>query len=266
MPRGTGSNWRYDQAQLQGRLWTPHLIRNRLALWLDAADLSTISVATGGSFWRDKSGLNNHAAQSTTATQPTFTLGGFNDQGCFTFTGSQYLLVPHTASLNLSAYTLIGAVDDNATTDSFRAWVEKANDGLPYIRKFWIGTSSSFYTFNHTIVADSENNTVRLLGNVNMSAQIVVHTKPESGTAFLFQNGTQTASDTTIGNNSINTNPLAIGGRFYPWIGTIGEVILISQVLPTQERFLVEGYLAWKWHVPLVTSHPFATRPPLIGD
>lgn len=266
MPRGVELDWLYDEARLQGRLWTPHLIRDRLALWLDAADLSTISVATGVSSWRDKSRLNNDAAQSTTATQPIFTLGGFNGQDCLRFTGSQRLLVPHTASLNPSAYTLIGAVDDDATVDSFRAWVEKAFSNQATNRKFWIGTSASLYTRNQALVADSEDNTVLLRGNVNMSAQIVAYTKPESGTALLFQNGTQTASDTTIGNNSTNTNPLVIGGQYYPWIGKIGEILLASQVLPTQELFLVEGYLAWKWHVPLVTSHPFATRPPLIGD
>jgi hypothetical protein len=55
---------RYDtypedaEALLQGRLWTPALLGP--ALWLTANDLSTISIATNVSQWRDKSGFDRH--------------------------------------------------------------------------------------------------------------------------------------------------------------------------------------------------------------
>lgn len=38
------------------------------------------------------------------------------------------------------------------------------------------------------------------------------------------------------------------------WIGSV------------RRRQLVEGYLAWKWDNPLGPNHPFANRPPLVGD
>jgi hypothetical protein len=28
----------------------------------------------------------------------------------------------------------------------------------------------------------------------------------------------------------------------------------------------VEGYLSWKWGIRLAADHPYANRPPLIGD
>ncbi|MFN8996607.1 MAG: hypothetical protein ACK5X3_23505, partial [Pseudomonadota bacterium] len=67
MPRGVS---RYDEAQLQGRLWTPDLVRP--ALWLDWADVSTISLATVISEGRAKSGNARHFTQSVSASQPAY--------------------------------------------------------------------------------------------------------------------------------------------------------------------------------------------------
>ena len=48
-------------------------VKNNLLLWLDAADDSTFSYSSGTivSQWRDKSGNNNHASNSTVGQQPS---------------------------------------------------------------------------------------------------------------------------------------------------------------------------------------------------
>lgn len=51
--------------------WTPAAITT--ALWLDAADSSTITLnGSTVSEWRDKSGNARHAAQATAASQPQY--------------------------------------------------------------------------------------------------------------------------------------------------------------------------------------------------
>src|SRR5215203_2897576 len=97
MPRGID---RYDEARLQGRLWTPAAIQPALGCWLDAGDPSTIIYATGVSSWRDKSGRGAHATQATGALQPiynpsgppriTFTGQAFFDAASVTASGNSY--------------------------------------------------------------------------------------------------------------------------------------------------------------------------------
>ena len=49
-------------------------------------------------------------------------------------------------------------------------------------------------------------------------------------------------------------------------VGRYGEVLWFSGQHSTRERWLVEGYLSWKWGIRLAADHPFANRPPMIGD
>jgi len=83
MPRGVSL---LDEARLQQRLWTPALLRP--ALWMDAADQSTITTATGISEWRDKSGNGRHFTQSVAARQPGYNTTGINGLGTIAFDGS----------------------------------------------------------------------------------------------------------------------------------------------------------------------------------
>ncbi len=93
MPRGVSP---LDEARMQGRLWTPDQLRT--ALWLDAADLSAISVTTGASTWRDKSGNQRHFTQGTGGAQPTLTPNGLNGLNVLSFNGSQWLTSANTAA------------------------------------------------------------------------------------------------------------------------------------------------------------------------
>jgi len=42
----------------------------------------------------------------------------------------------------------------------------------------------------------------------------------------------------------------------------IAEYIVYNRVLTTVERQQIEGYLSWKWNIPLVSSHPYANYQP----
>ena len=71
--------------------WDPSLITT--ALWLDAADASTVTTESGNvSQWNDKSGNNRNASQSTSGNRPTYNATGFNGKPGAVFNGSSHLL------------------------------------------------------------------------------------------------------------------------------------------------------------------------------
>ncbi len=58
-----------------------------------------------------------------------------------------------------------------------------------------------------------------------------------------------------------------LGGCNAGFTGTINEIVIIKKALTTNERQLMEGYLAWKWdivNVALSGSHPYKHSPPMV--
>jgi hypothetical protein len=70
------------------------------SLWLDAADSSSITIATGVSQWRDKSSNAYSLTQSTTASRPTYS------SNLVTFASDTFLNVPFGVMNNLSNWSL----------------------------------------------------------------------------------------------------------------------------------------------------------------
>lgn len=78
-----------------------------LKLWFDASDASTISVATGVSQWRDKSGQSNHALQATGAKQPTVAVEALNGKNTLAFAAASQQALDLT-----SLITAVGDADE----------------------------------------------------------------------------------------------------------------------------------------------------------
>ena len=69
---------------------------------------------------------------------------------------------------------------------------------------------------------------------------------------------------------SLTNNPLRIGftGSLTPSLrgamrGYIYEMIVYNRIVAKDEQQALEGYLSWKWGVPLPTTHPYYIAPPL---
>ena len=84
--------------------------------------------------------------------------------------------------------------------------------------------------------------------------------------------GTFVTSGVSSGTYSVSegqgTGTGHIGGAVdsQAFTGHIMEVLWIPQDLPIPLRTAIEGYLSHKWAIPLAADHPYANRPPLIGD
>lgn len=264
MPRGTDL---YDEARLQGRLWTPALLRGagKLASWLDASDLSTITIATGVSAWADKSGNGRGVTQGTGGNQPVYRgVGGAAPMGypALQFDGANDSL--SFASIGATGWTALEcfyvADGNNDPGDAsglggivcgfgqFIAEAEPYTDGNVYTA---FGTSAR-KNFNPTPALDVK----RIFWQRSAPSD--------------FQYWLDGASVFTTGSNTVELGigpNLGAGGVGF-WEGFFHEFLLINTTTSPAEKQTIEGYLAWKWgHVAnLPASHVRKRRPPLIGD
>jgi hypothetical protein len=272
MPRGVS---RLDEARLQRRLWTPDLARP--ALWLDAADASTVSVATGVSEWRDKSGNGRHFTQSVAASQPAYNQNGINGLGSISYDPTNDALqrapeawafqYPITAFIVFRAAAFTNAYNslfeffttNNSTTAGWSDLIKSNGRSAVYSTSTggttpnYDGTGVATYVTNQTYIFTGIHQNNSLVGLKNGNTD-----------------GSNSGSYTLRAN--LGTSPLYIGSsplfsRYTNW--QIGEVIITNNAaLSTFDRLKIEGYLANKWGnaADIVTSSPFLNRPPLIGD
>jgi len=251
---------RYDEAQLQGRLWTVEQLTPALVSWYDANDPTTITIVTNFfgsrvSEWRDKSGNNRHVAQSNEVERPTYNYSGLNGRpavvwpnnvnNCsLAWTGSAYSPIRSYAVArfvpNPEAPPRVGLCSHNYSVqpDIAITIVSPAPSSSPL---FWDVNFGGVGFHNGSSVAEA--NTYNTVIN-----------------PFIWTNVSGSTSRTVLWIGS--DRGLATRG----WMGQISEFIQISIVPTLRERNLIEGYLAWKWGISLVADHPFANRPPLIGD
>jgi hypothetical protein len=89
--------------------WDPSLITT--ALWLDAADASTITESGGlVSQWNDKSGNGRNAAAASPSNRPTYSATAFNGSPTLIFNGTtDYLQTGSFASS--STFTIVAVVE-----------------------------------------------------------------------------------------------------------------------------------------------------------
>lgn len=268
MPRGVN---RLDEAMLQRMLWTPAIVRP--SLWLDAADISTITIATGVSEWRDKSGNGRHFAQGVAANQPGLAREALNGRSVVRYDGSNDAL-SRTAEAWMYGYplTIVSVFFARAWTNAYNGLFGFYTDsggataGYGFFIKdnsrsalYTVGTAGQpnydgigavTYSLNaaQMSVADLANSALASWGNGASDGS--------NTSAFTLRTAPAASTTVTIGSD-------ARFSRFTNW--DIAETLILPR-LSTADRQKLEGYLAWKWGITLTASHPYANRPPLIGD
>jgi len=273
--------------------WTPADIDT--ALWLDAADASTITESGGAiTAWVDKSGNGHNAAADG---NPTYSATGMS-------TSKPAVQLDGTGDSLVSSITGIGnfdALDVYMVTQTLTAAAADVNSGF-----FWgfgnIGSASGSYPGNRAINLGSataglsgeliacglENSsfTAGRLGSATYTraantAQILNSKNSTSGTS-LFENGSQvnlglTSQITTSTNTAPSNVGYAVdsdlhfgalrvnGSLFYSPALKFAEIVVSSTLLSTVNRQKLEGYLAHKWGLTanLPADHPYKTAVPV---
>lgn len=209
-----------------------------LQLWLDAADSSTITTATGVSEWRDKSSVGSKWTQATTNNQPATGTQSMNGKNVLVFDGVNDALsasAPLSTSMPMTMFIV-------------KRIVAKLDFGMTYAATGYnyIGQSSTtgkvLWSFNGSTFAEGPSD----VSGSNIVATCVL---PSSGLGDAFING-----GTRVGGNT--ARPILTGthyiGRFQfgNWANLwIAEILSYSAALSSSDRKKVEAYLGKKWGI-----------------
>ena len=258
MPRGIS---RYDEARLQGQLLTPEIcaarLRSDLRLWYSADHLTVDSNGLVEAA-EDLTGQGNDGSQTTAATR----LDYYPEDpmhGCRASFGSS----SNSGKDYLSAGTFTYAEDDDlllcinykdGVDNTFDAYSHILGGSGVYGSPRIMGTQNSATLFNTfafaTVVAKN--------GSTSTSSTIL----PLPTTVCWFK----AEDDFTDAECSFFSSSAANNNRTFA--GTCRNIVLANTSLSVDKRQLIEGVLAWDSDIgaDLVADHPFANRPPLIGD
>lgn len=241
------------------------------ALWLDAADTSTITASGGAvSQWNDKSGNGKHLAQTTAAAQPTTAASTLNGRNVLTFDGGDWLQAStandwtflHDGSAStvwivaragntanpLAAYTF--AATANTNDGATRGW------SLYYEDRSIASTNDSL---RHAVTTGVPSNCVSnfsaadaLPANTWARLRVVTDADAAIGadrSIMAVNNGSSIANNTITSSvsGSVPSAPFTVGGRNLRLVGGVAEVIVVNGALTANQIAAAESYLAAKW-------------------
>ena len=241
-------------------LWTP--AQTTTALWLDAADASTVStVSSAASQWNDKSGNNRNLAQSTSSNRPLYLTNQVNGLSALSFDGINDVMSNSSVGLPVgaSARTMFTVYSPLRTTGSQGI----CGQGTVSASGGWF----MFYAFNGGPA-----------GFAGYSADLPDSTATTLSTKIAVMNYTGTAgtlkrdgSVIASGNLSLNTQGNAFRIGQAPDVSAFAnillcEIVMLSASANLATEQLMEGYLAWKWGVQgsLPANHPYKSAAPTI--
>jgi hypothetical protein len=246
--------------------WTPAQLTG-LALWLDAADSSTITLnGSTVSQWDDKSGNGRNASQATASFQPTYLATGFNGRPTLRTDGSDAMELGVTSlGRNVSGMTcaLVGLHPAGQTFIS-NATEIFINSGVNSATRFATSPNPSTSTNNRYAIAgrrlDSDSyatvaSTTDSLANRGNPWIRVAQRAYSDGVANHWTNGTQDMTNEVVtGQTAGNTSDtdslrtvLFAGVAALPNGSQLSEIVLTHSTMTNDDRQRLEGYLAWKW-------------------
>lgn len=248
------------------KLWTP--AATSTALWLDAADSSTVTTVSGKvSQWNDKSTNGKNVIQGTDEYRPAYTSAGLNGKNVITFDGSDDVLTNATGltsgtySGTLTLYfagrrttSAGGAILGERITKTIRSWLYSMITGSCYISSDALNVAG-----NHKISVADYNKTESYFISSHNQVSGSQQTCWINGTSISIIGGTNTFDATgEVG--------MEVGHRFLGtyWAGPIAEIIVMRSTFNNSIRQKIEGYLAHKWGLKdnLPVDHPYKLLPP----
>lgn len=241
MPRGIDPR---DSAYLQGRLWTPAVLLP--FAWWNAADLSTISHSGGIiSQWRDSSGNGRHASggDATLQTQNGLSACYFGGTGPMTISSAGSQAVSIIAAIKPGTFAS-GAYKGICATQTNGSVLLARTNNLA-----WGTFGSVAQPSTGSVLSDNGLKYILVMDGLNSGS--------------FFENGAGVGLYTSSTGQTTGN----IGGQSdQRFIGQILEVLWFDAEMSRPRRLALEGYLSHKWAISLAADHPFANRPPLIGD
>ncbi len=236
-------------------------IKDRLALWLDAADDTTFSYSSGTSVsqWRDKSGNNRHFFQATAGNQPSRN-SVINSRKTVQFTAasSQYLRYNDKIINNTTAGSVFFVWRTAGETQAYANLLDNYHGGSNALyagftiernnvsdQLSWGFYSSGFAQAGTTGFVSYSNNTSYVYYITKDSTNIAAKANGYSVATNVSPSATwvEDTKGWLIGCWGSNTETFS---RFYN--GQIAEIIIFSKGLSDTEAKQVTNYLSLKWN------------------
>jgi hypothetical protein len=214
------------------------------ALWLDAADTSTITQSGGKvSAWADKSGNGRDVTQATSTRQPTTGIATQNGRNVISFDGNDWL-TSAAFSVPAAGFSTYAVVNVTSTTTRF-IWEQSGDTtGRRYL---WRNSSNLLIfgyaspTFRDYTTAYAYAGGTRLVMGATSASNVVLRVSPNNEVSTA-RTGYPVAGSrsVTVGSDALNAFAL---------IGTIAELIIFNSDNDATQRSDVWNYLNAKWAV-----------------
>lgn len=234
-------------------LWSPKLLAP--ALWLDAADLTTITSSGGAvSQWNDKSGNGRHVTQATAANQPTTGTVTQNGLNAMSFDGNDLMSVAALDLSSTAAVTLCAVFTAGSGGDQIVAEHSTNYNNAKGFLLYRTSTNVVFWGASDPVGKYSAFETTATL---TTTAKLLVATSDRTLTT---NESTAWINDVTAGSRPFNDNltgnyasaGLFVGARSGVVAGLNGslcELILVPRVITASERTAIHNYAQAKWAV-----------------
>ena len=240
--------------------WDPSRITT--ALWLDAADASTVTTVSGAvSQWNDKSGNGRNVTQATSANRPTVANAVLNGKNVIRFDGIDDKLATALALYTTASFGIYAvAANRNPSGESALAGQYVAdNPGrtLVYQNGASVRAAAIFTASNGANFLATPNTSFHLFGyHVNGVNAEVFYEAVSRNTASNFAN--------QMANTPFALGDMSNGGVTIVAALDAAEVVCLSAPASTDTRQKIEGYLAHKWGLTanLPADHPYKVNPP----
>ncbi len=266
-------------------LWTP--VDTTTALWLDAADSSTLfdavsggtTPANGGDVarWEDKSGNARNAIQPSN--KPQFITNSQNSQSVVRFVraSSTFLDMTQTAAsiMQNKPYGAIYSVCKwNGVISADQTVLNISRNGNNTQLRLGLqltlgGETQSFRAGARRLDTDAFTG----VSSPNNTSYNILETRANytGGNLRLMVNGTQAdlvplpSSGNTSDTQSDEVSIGRIGNNHLD--ADVGEILVFDYAVSQSENQKIEGYLAWKWGLQgnLPNDHPYKNSPPVKG-
>jgi hypothetical protein len=272
-------------------VWNPSMIST--ALWLDAADATTVTTVSGAvSQWNDKSGNGRNATQGTAGNRPVYQASAQNGLNAVRFTAaSAHSLSAGTTSTwnflhngNSSSVFIVARVRSTGDNPNAIHCYISTGAAASGVRGYYIAyDDTASASRNNALdirvargggaypVSDNTNDkitpgTYHILSSYVDADNAIAGNRSASRIDGSAAFGSNVSTSTTSSSNSLW--PLTLGrdlrGNEYNFTGDICEVLVFNTQPDTLDRQKLEGYLAHKWGLGanLPNDHPYKTVGP----
>lgn len=239
-------------------LWSPKLLAP--ALWLDAADLTTITSSGGAvSQWNDKSGNDRHVTQGTSTRQPTTNANTQNGLNVISFDGGDDMSV--NVALDVTNLSLLLVASETTAQTGAGLVVLAPSTGSDYNSKngLLVETGASTQHMNAAKAYQAGGGVATLTGSGVTPAGIYALTSTNADITLYGPSATATATWTATTFGSCAS--VVIGARFdngaissNKLIGRIAEIIVVTRKLSVAEVNDTATHLAAKWGLTWTTK------------